>query len=167
MERVFYWAEVPACIVHGGLPVPALSGVTPCVPPQLPRPHSQSHWRTHTSLLTPAGPLESWRTQALAGVYRDIPPSWWPASDAPAAPEAQLQTDARHNRSPAPLGCIIDFFQWKMLFHCWPNTGDLDSSPPECYQIVIFCVVIVFMSILGKGMDERKENSVFYFKSQV
>lgn len=45
---LFYWAEVPACIVHSDFPVSALSGVTPCVP---------AHSDTRTPLLTPAGPL--------------------------------------------------------------------------------------------------------------
>lgn len=80
--------------------------------------HSHTDAQTHTSLLTPAGPLESWRRQALAGMYPDIPPSWQPVSDAPAArrAEAQLQSDARHNRSPAPLSGVIDFFSMESVF---------------------------------------------------
>lgn len=53
-----WWFSSPLWI---GVAVTALSGVTLCAPPQLPRPHSQSHWRTHRSLLAPTGPLESWR----------------------------------------------------------------------------------------------------------
>lgn len=168
---MFYWAEVSACIVHDGFPVTALSGVTPCVPLHchyVPT-HSHTDAHTHTSLLTPAGPLESWRRQALAGMYPDIPPSWRPVSDAPAArrAEAQLQSDACHNCSPAPLSCVIDFFSMESVFHSWPKTEDLDSSQPECYQILVYCVLIVFMSILCVGMDESKENSVFFFKPQL
>lgn len=125
------------------------------------------HTDAHGSLLAPAGPLESWRTQAWADMYPDIPPSWRPVSDAPAAPEAQLQSDARHNRSPAPLAYTVDYFQWKVLFDSWPNSEDLDSSQPECYQILAYCLFIVFISTLCVGMDERKENSVFFSKPQL
>lgn len=44
METIqFYWAELSDFIVRGGFPLAALSGVTLCVPPQLPCPDSQPH----------------------------------------------------------------------------------------------------------------------------
>lgn len=77
--------------------------------------HVQAHSNTRMSLLTPAGPLESWPTQAVAGTSPDIPPSWRPESDAPMG-EARLQSDARHKRSPAPLVYTIVYFQSRAFF---------------------------------------------------
>ena len=122
-----------ACVVQGGVPATAASGVTLCPSTVIISPLTITH--THRSLLTAAGALESWCTQALAGMHPDILPSWRPVSDNPATPEAQLRDRV--------TGLRCWFFSKESAFFTAVPVKDLDSSQPECYQILVYWVFIV------------------------
>lgn len=59
---------------------------------------------------------------------------------------------------------LVSKVQWKVLFHSWPNTGDLDSSSPEFCQIWCLCCIYVHF-VCRCGREERE--FCLFFKHQL